>query len=379
MNTFFPAYNKRQLLSSTQHNDLHKAAITSYSLSKNEKQYGRISKNNLLIARIFGIGKVDLTTLVNIIKFIYCFINPILFDYNNNSIQFIDSKFNQINVYEPSRSNVKIDLGNCISRITLIANSDHHYYVGISNRFKICAKFSICKLVLSSYVSNCIYNICDIFCTKITEYVEFNIGIDIIFPNHNQYFKERTKNIIHHNTVLRIYKSNKCFGFNETIYFRNDNYIGRRKCGGNKLARKIYNKISTRTTIQQFRNKFNQLNSKFCKSNGCKQCCDKRQIDNIISNQKCSTYNENSFGTRCYGLTIRNNLNSLLKQNFCILLFVLMTCAPIISASLHNLKYSTNIVKTKYGPLRGIVFRSNPTVEAYLGVPYATPPVGSLR
>ncbi|CAD7085883.1 unnamed protein product [Hermetia illucens] len=38
-----------------------------------------------------------------------------------------------------------------------------------------------------------------------------------------------------------------------------------------------------------------------------------------------------------------------------------------------------NVVKTKYGPLRGVVVRSNPTVEAFLGVPYASPPVGSLR
>lgn len=45
----------------------------------------------------------------------------------------------------------------------------------------------------------------------------------------------------------------------------------------------------------------------------------------------------------------------------------------------HTMKYSTNVVRTKYGELRGIVVRNNPTVEAYLGVPYATPPVGSLR
>lgn len=44
-----------------------------------------------------------------------------------------------------------------------------------------------------------------------------------------------------------------------------------------------------------------------------------------------------------------------------------------------SFKYSTNVVKTKYGTLRGIVLRSHPVVEAYLGVPYATPPVGSLR
>ena len=43
-------------------------------------------------------------------------------------------------------------------------------------------------------------------------------------------------------------------------------------------------------------------------------------------------------------------------------------------------KYSTRVVKTKYGPLRGVILQHNhPPVEAFLGVPYATPPVGSLR
>lgn len=41
-------------------------------------------------------------------------------------------------------------------------------------------------------------------------------------------------------------------------------------------------------------------------------------------------------------------------------------------------KYSTRIVKTRYGSLRGIVTRDN-ELEAYLGVPYATPPLGALR
>ncbi|KAI5705400.1 neuroligin-4, Y-linked-like [Diaphorina citri] len=41
-------------------------------------------------------------------------------------------------------------------------------------------------------------------------------------------------------------------------------------------------------------------------------------------------------------------------------------------------KYSTRVARTKYGPLRGILIQ-NPPVEAYLGVPYATPPLGSLR
>lgn len=63
--------------------------------------------------------------------------------------------------------------------------------------------------------------------------------------------------------------------------------------------------------------------------------------------------------------------------NFFIIFFIV--CVPIVSSTVHNIKYSTNIIKTKYGPLRGIIVRSNPPVEAFLGIPYATPPVGNLR
>lgn len=41
-------------------------------------------------------------------------------------------------------------------------------------------------------------------------------------------------------------------------------------------------------------------------------------------------------------------------------------------------KYSNRIVRTKYGPLQGIAIQ-NLQVEAFLGVPYATPPLESLR
>ncbi|XP_050675567.1 neuroligin-1 [Leptidea sinapis] len=57
------------------------------------------------------------------------------------------------------------------------------------------------------------------------------------------------------------------------------------------------------------------------------------------------------------------------------LLAWLVCCAAALSTH----KYSTRVVRTKYGPLRGIVVHSHPQVEAYLGVPYATPPLGSLR
>lgn len=48
-------------------------------------------------------------------------------------------------------------------------------------------------------------------------------------------------------------------------------------------------------------------------------------------------------------------------------------------ASLLVHKYSTKTVMTKYGALRGVMVHIHPPVEAFLGVPYATPPVGSLR
>ena len=50
------------------------------------------------------------------------------------------------------------------------------------------------------------------------------------------------------------------------------------------------------------------------------------------------------------------------------------------SATKHN--YSDRIVETKYGPLRGIIIQNlqgEAQVEAFLGVPYATPPLESLR
>lgn len=66
-----------------------------------------------------------------------------------------------------------------------------------------------------------------------------------------------------------------------------------------------------------------------------------------------------------------------------VLSFVLLTiiihveCVGSASVLVH--KYSTRIVRTKYGPLRGVMVHSHPPVEAFLGVPYATPPLGSLR
>ncbi|KAB0797452.1 hypothetical protein PPYR_08446 [Photinus pyralis] len=65
---------------------------------------------------------------------------------------------------------------------------------------------------------------------------------------------------------------------------------------------------------------------------------------------------------------------------FCAMwLVILLTISDESEASIPVHKYSTRVVRTKYGSLRGIIVHSHPPVEAFLGVPYATPPVGSLR
>lgn len=64
--------------------------------------------------------------------------------------------------------------------------------------------------------------------------------------------------------------------------------------------------------------------------------------------------------------------NDSVKSHLNAILFLIILCIPLLTAasSVHNLKYSSNVVKTKYGPLRGIILRTSPTVEGYFGVPY---------
>lgn len=61
------------------------------------------------------------------------------------------------------------------------------------------------------------------------------------------------------------------------------------------------------------------------------------------------------------------------------LLWFICTCDRFrFCQSMAKHRYSTRIVHTKYGPLQGIIVQ-NLQVEAFLGVPYATPPLESLR
>lgn len=77
--------------------------------------------------------------------------------------------------------------------------------------------------------------------------------------------------------------------------------------------------------------------------------------------------------SNCYQQFYRTfRSNDSVKSHLNAILFLIILCIPLLTAasSVHNLKYSTNVVKTKYGPLRGIILRSTPTVEGYFGVPY---------
>lgn len=59
--------------------------------------------------------------------------------------------------------------------------------------------------------------------------------------------------------------------------------------------------------------------------------------------------------------------SSLMKIHIFLLITLLICASTITSSAAHTMKYSSNTVKTKYGELRGIVVRNNPTVEAFLG------------
>lgn len=77
--------------------------------------------------------------------------------------------------------------------------------------------------------------------------------------------------------------------------------------------------------------------------------------------------------SNCYQQFYRTfRSNDSVKSHLNAILFLIILCIPLLTAasSVHNLKYSSNVVKTKYGPLRGIILRSTPTVEGYFGVPY---------
>jgi hypothetical protein len=90
-------------------------------------------------------------------------------------------------------------------------------------------------------------------------------------------------------------------------------------------------------------------------------------------NDNDTCHQESEKFSNCYQQFHRTfRSNDSVKSHLNAILFLIILCIPLLTAAsnVHNLKYSTNVVKTKYGPLRGIILRSTPTVEGYLGVPY---------
>lgn len=78
-------------------------------------------------------------------------------------------------------------------------------------------------------------------------------------------------------------------------------------------------------------------------------------------------------------VNVSGQLSSVVASFCTMWVIVVVVLIEETEASLLVQKYSTRVVRTKYGPLRGVMIQIHPPVEAFLGVPYATPPVGSLR
>jgi len=71
--------------------------------------------------------------------------------------------------------------------------------------------------------------------------------------------------------------------------------------------------------------------------------------------------------------------SGIAKSVFLLALLCAQCCLAGTEALAGTQKYCTRTIKTRYGELRGIEARSSTSVETYYGVPYATPPIGSLR
>ncbi|KAM7352957.1 neuroligin 2 [Cochliomyia hominivorax] len=99
-------------------------------------------------------------------------------------------------------------------------------------------------------------------------------------------------------------------------------------------------------------------------------------------NSIATTTTTTSSSSQTTTTTLHLRLPSLLVFSRTLIILILLSSLWHTSEGFHGsgVKLSTNTVKTKYGLVRGIVVRSSPSlVEAYLGIPYASPPVGSLR
>jgi hypothetical protein len=124
----------------------------------------------------------------------------------------------------------------------------------------------------------------------------------------------------------------------------------------------IQNDISTKATSNH---KLKALRNSYCNTHPKHQHDRNEKFSNCFQHVRRLQRSNTTTALRSSDSVLKNHLNALL--------FFIIFCIPLLTSSassVHNLKYSTNIVKTKYGPLRGIILRQNPTIEGYLGVPY---------
>lgn len=358
--------------------DLHKTTIAPHCLgeNENEKQSMDIKTNVLLIAAIpreFGNCDDKLVLALapfqneHLIKTIYCCFLILRFILNEN-IQFIDRKYD-------------IEVKFCVN--VEASNKRRRAFIDADQNFvrvlccRICAKFSKCKSILLSSV-NCLNSFCDKwrpnvrvydgltrdhwqnqapatgYCTRATLYIAY----------HSQSHRLNVFELCHrlftayHSKFLQ--KHFASHPFNRHQIHRHGKHI---RDGDSGQCEDIDGRQRWQTSRESIRPTKLKLIDK-----------PSRMVNGFSARQKTSF-----LSTATHFIGTRNGPEAIFKRNFCWLFLVIFTCVPIISATLHNPKYSANIVKTKYGQLRGIIVRSNPTVEAYLGVPYATPPIGSLR
>ncbi len=405
-------YNSRQLkfAPTKYHNGFHQATIASHRTSENEKEFWRISKNNLVIAKLWEYwnNNVDWTRLENVIKFVYyCLIHPVFWlDASSGArYSFVDRTFNKIDTViveeryllgdngQPTNVNWSLVIDNFIIRLIHIVNGDHNF-VRVCTSDNICARFSKCKLIVSSFVYNCVNNVCDTVCTKWTQCSVVDVNrtpstFEILLNNHhtNRRCVLRPRKRTKSKSISYVNKCENVLHIVDTaaaFHFRNDRtelFQSNERANENNFETNLSSATQTNLKLHHNGDEYIDSASK-CRLSKSSIKWHRQQL----THKSCplSSPLESSVGNRRFSNeTIPSKTNnfgcSVLKQHFLLIFFILITCTPIISASLHNIKYSTNTVKTKYGLLRGIMVRANPSVEAFLGVPYATPPVGSLR
>lgn len=90
----------------------------------------------------------------------------------------------------------------------------------------------------------------------------------------------------------------------------------------------------------------------------------------IIMNFTSSLNSLHSAESKKFRLRLLNNYS--LQR--CLLITIMIWIFPFVSSSssssTHEINHSPNIIKTKYGLLRGVILKHEPLIEGYLGIPY---------